>query len=55
MIGWGDRDRVCFPGQAALAKKRFPDTRLHWFENCGHCPQWDSPEEAARLILDSTA
>ena len=27
---------------------------LHWFERCGHFPQWDAPEEATRLILDST-
>lgn len=29
VIGWGDRDRVCFPGQARRAKKLFPDARLH--------------------------
>lgn len=29
VIGWGDRDRVCFPGQARLAKKLFPDAKIH--------------------------
>ena len=53
-IGWGRRDRVTFPGQAARATALFPDAVLHWFERCGHFPQWDAPQEATRLILDST-
>ncbi len=54
VISWGRRDRVCLPSQARLALKLFPDARLHWFERCGHFPQWDKPEETVRLILDST-
>ena len=53
-IGWGRRDRVTFRGQAARATALFPDAVLHWFERCGHFPQWDAPQEATRLILDST-
>ena len=55
VIGWGRRDRVCFPGQAHRALQLFPDARLHWFEHSGHFPQWDVPHETARLILDSTS
>lgn len=55
VIGWGRRDRVCFPSQAQRALQLFPDARLHWFERCGHFPQWDAPQEAARLILDNTS
>lgn len=51
VIGWGRRDRVCFPWQAKRAIEKFPDAQLHWFENCGHFPQWDKPAETARLIL----
>lgn len=54
-IGWGRRDRVTFPSQAARATAAFPGSTLHWFEHCGHFPQWDAPDEAARLILDSTS
>lgn len=54
VIGWGRRDRVCFPNQAKRALKLFPDARLHWFERSGHFPHWDVPKEAARLILNST-
>lgn len=55
VIGWGRDDRVCFPGQAKRAMELFPDAHLHWFENCGHFPQWDVPQETARLILASTS
>lgn len=54
VIGWGRRDLVCLPRQAQRAAKRFPDAELYWFDKCGHFPQWDSPDEAARLILQTT-
>ena len=53
-IGWGRRDLVTVPRQAARATELFPDAVLHWFEQCGHFPQWDAPREATRLILDNT-
>ena len=53
-IGWGRRDLVTLPRQAARAVELYPDAVLHWFERCGHFPQWDAPLEATRLILDST-
>ncbi len=53
-IGWGRRDLVTVPKQAARAAEMFPDAVLHWFERCGHFPQWDAPREAVRLILAST-
>lgn len=55
MIGWGRRDLVTVPKQADRATHLFPDASLHWFERCGHFPQWDVPNEATRLILDSTS
>ncbi len=54
IIGWGRRDLVCFPSQAKRALELFPDARLHWFDRCGHFPQWDRPQETVRLILDGT-
>lgn len=53
-IGWGRKDRVCLPKQAARALDLFPDAKLHWFDDCGHFPMWDKPKETVRLILDST-
>lgn len=55
VIGWGRRDLVTVPAQAARALAAFPDATLHWFERCGHFPQFDSPAEATRVILDGTA
>jgi len=54
VIAWGRRDRVCFPRQARRALQLFPDAELHWFERCGHFPQWDVPRQTARLILNAT-
>ncbi len=54
-IGWGRNDYVCFPSQAPRALAAFPHGALHWFERCGHFPQWDRPDETVRLILDATA
>ncbi len=54
VIGWGTRDRLCLPRQAARAMERFPNARLYWFEGSGHYSHWDAPSEAVRLILDST-
>ena len=54
VIGWGRQDRVCLPRQAARAVARFPDARLHWFDDCGHFPHWDQPAATTRLILDTT-
>lgn len=53
-IGWGRRDLVTLPRQAARATELFPDAVLHWFDRCGHFPQWDAPLEATRLILVKT-
>ncbi|PAY22312.1 alpha/beta hydrolase [Dietzia natronolimnaea] len=53
-IGWGRRDLVTLPAQAHRAARAFPDATLHWFDRCGHFPQWDAPQEAIRLILDGT-
>ncbi|MGI8557232.1 MAG: alpha/beta fold hydrolase [Solirubrobacteraceae bacterium] len=54
VIGWGRRDLVCLPRQAPRALALFPDARLHWFEKCGHFPQWDQPQQTVRVILDAT-
>lgn len=55
VLGWGRRDRVTLPRQAARAQAAFPHATVHWFDRCGHFPMWDSPEECARVLLDATA
>ncbi len=54
VIGWGRQDKVLLPSQAKRAMERFPGATLHWFDKCGHFPQWDQPAQTVELILDST-
>ena len=54
-IGWGRNDRLLLPRQAPRAQLAFPTAKMHWFDNCGHFPQWDQPQEAVRVILDTCA
>lgn len=54
-IGWGRQDHLLLPRQAERARAAFPQAHLHWFSDCGHFPQWDQPDETARLILEATA
>lgn len=53
LIGWGRRDHLLLPPQAARAQAAFPNARLHWFDHCGHFPHWDQPAETARVILET--
>lgn len=53
-FGWGRQDRVTPLSEAAVAMSLYPDATLHVFEDCGHFPHWDQPEETARFILEST-
>lgn len=55
VIGWGRHDRVCLARQAERALALFPDARLRWFDECGHFPEWDSPGETVRVILEATS
>ncbi len=52
VIGWGRQDHVLLPSQARRAVELFPDAELHWFDHCGHFPQWDQPEQTVELVLE---
>lgn len=55
VLGWGRRDRVTLPRQAARAQAAFPQATVHWFARCGHFPMWDSPQECAQVVLSATS
>lgn len=55
VIGWGDKDNVCFSSQSKRALRLFPQAKLHILKDCGHFPQWDKPQETIQLILGSTS
>lgn len=54
VIGWGTKDRVCFPKQAQRAKHLFPDAQLYWCKDVGHFPHWEAPLQTVELILKTT-
>ena len=51
-IGWGRKDKLCFPGQAIRAQTAFPGSILRWFDACGHFPIWDQPSLTVKFILE---
>ena len=53
VIGWGRKDRLCLPRQAARARAVFPEAKLHWFDDSGHFPMWDEPQETIRVVLEA--
>ena len=54
IIGWGTKDRVCFPKQAQRAKQLFPDAQIYWCKDVGHFPHWEAPQQTVELILKTT-
>jgi pimeloyl-ACP methyl ester carboxylesterase len=55
VLGWGRRDRVTLPRQAARGQEAFPHATVHWFDRCGHFPMWDRPAETVEVVLRATA
>jgi pimeloyl-ACP methyl ester carboxylesterase len=55
VLGWGRRDRVTLPRQAARAQAAFSQATVHWFARCGHFPMWDRPAETVDVVLRATA
>ena len=54
VLGWGRRDRVTLPRQAARAQAAFPHATVHWFDRCGHFPMWDRPAGTVEVVLRTT-
>jgi len=49
-LGWGRRDRLCFPWQADRAAAAFPGARMRWFD-ASHFPAWEQPNATVDVIL----
>lgn len=52
LIAVGDGDRVTPLRDAHEMAARIPGARLHVFEDCGHLPALEIPEETAALLRD---
>jgi pimeloyl-ACP methyl ester carboxylesterase len=52
LIVWGRRDRVIPVSHAQLAQQAIPSAELVLFDDCGHCPQLEVPDQFAATVLD---
>ncbi len=55
MLIWGKQDVVTPPEAAHEFLAKLPDARIVWFDDCGHAPMIEKPDEFARAILDFNA
>lgn len=50
LLVWGKDDVVTPPEAAYEFAKKLPDSRLVWFDRCGHAPMIECPEEFAGAL-----
>ncbi len=55
LICWGQQDRIIPVAHAHIAAAKIPGARLQIFENCGHMPQLERPDEFNNLVLEFLA
>jgi len=49
---WGKDDIVTPPPAAEMFLQAIPDSRIEWFDACGHVPMIEKPEAFARVLLE---
>lgn len=52
LLLWGDRDALFSRAEQDLLTKALPAARLRVYEDTGHCPNWERPEQVAAEIAD---
>lgn len=52
LILWGRQDNIIPPLFGLLFEEQIPDSTLHVFDECGHAPHLELPEETAVVIRD---
>lgn len=52
LVVWGDRDRMVYASGAERILAEVRGSRLELLEGSGHCPQVETPEQVADLLLD---
>lgn len=55
LLIWGRNDIVTPPEAAEEFLQRLPNARIVWFQQCGHVPMVEKPDEFARAMLDFTS
>ncbi len=52
LIIWGRQDRILPFKHACFAAEKLPNARLHIFDQCGHMPNFERPQEFNDLVLN---
>ena len=52
LLIWGRNDIVTPPEAAHEFMAKLPDARIVWFEQCGHAPMIEKPDEFARAVIE---
>lgn len=52
LLVWGRQDPIIPVAHGLRAAKLLMNARLHVFEQCGHMPFWEYPDEFAQIVLD---
>jgi 4,5:9,10-diseco-3-hydroxy-5,9,17-trioxoandrosta-1(10),2-diene-4-oate hydrolase len=52
LIIWGREDRLFPVRHACFAREKIPDSHLYIFEQCGHMPNFERPEEFNSVVLN---
>jgi non-heme chloroperoxidase len=55
LLVWGTDEGVVKVASGAWLSERLPSSRLHVFENSGHCPMWEEPERFNALVTEWVA
>ncbi len=52
LLVWGRHDMMVFQTGADRVVDAVAESQLETIEDCGHCPQLESPDELAGLLLE---
>lgn len=52
LIIWGREDRIFPVRHAGFAREKIPASHLHIFEQCGHMPNFERPQEFNSLVMN---
>ena len=55
LLMWGRQDVVTPPEAAEQFRELLPDSRLVWFDNCGHVPMVEKADEFSAELLKFVA
>ena len=52
LVVWGREDKMVPAAHAEVAAKEVPQATIKLFDQCGHAPMWEHPQDFNALLLD---